>query len=160
MGGHAGGLFPGAVDESGRASDTSPPSEKSRSLRELLIAEAQALGLKITPDKVLGIAKQDSGKIIWIETGAAGSRGSGLAHIIEEHGEQFRAKGIGSFDLPAYLIRAVTAGTIVGMQGTRPIYEFTYNGAWQRVAITISRNGYIVGANPRSLPKGNNSENA
>ena len=39
------------------------------------------------------------------------------------------------------------------MQGSRPIYEFTYNGTRQRVAITVSNNGYIVGANPRSLPK-------
>ena len=64
MGGHAGGLFPGAVDESGRASDTSPPSEKSRSHRELLIAEAQALGLKIselrsrTAEKSFGLKRE------------------------------------------------------------------------------------------------------
>ena len=30
-------------------------------------------------------------------------------------------------------------------------YEFTYNGKKQRIAVQVSNNGYIVGANPKSL---------
>lgn len=46
--------------------------------------------------------------------------------------------------------------TIVGYQGRgqgRPIYEFTYEGTTRRIAITIGSNGYVVGANPKSVPK-------
>ena len=42
---------------------------------------------------------------------------------------------------------------IVGMQGTREIYESTYKGVTRRVAITVSDNGFIIGANPKSMPK-------
>ena len=107
----------------------------------------------ISPDKVVSITKDPDGKIVWLETGSGGSRGSGLAHIIEEHGKQFNGRGISNSELPEYLLQAVHTGKVVGMQGSRPIYEFTYNGTRQRVAITVSDNGYIVGANPRSLPK-------
>ena len=51
---------------------------------------------------------------------------------------------------------AVKHGSIVGYQGRgfgRPIYEFKYEGITRRIAITIGSNGYIVGANPKSLPK-------
>lgn len=33
----------------------------------------------------------------------------------------------------------------------RTIYEFTYNGIKQRIAVQVSKNGYIVGANPKSM---------
>ena len=155
MGGHSsGGLFPGAAGSAGggasaAGSGGSPTGESGAAL----IAEAQARGLSISPDEVVGITKDPDGKIVWLETGRGGSGGSGLAHIIEEHGKQFNGKGISNSEIPGYLLEAVSAGEIVGTQGTRPIYEFTYNGTRQRVAITVSENGYIVGANPRSMPK-------
>ena len=152
MGGHSsGGLFPGAAGGGAVGADSaqSAPSGSAGSL----ISEAQAQGLNISPDKVVGITKDPDGKIVWLETGSGGSRGSGLAHIIEEHGKQFNGRGISNSELPEYLLQAVHTGKVVGMQGSRPIYEFTYNGTRQRVAITVSDNGYIVGANPRSLPK-------
>ncbi|MBQ9043208.1 MAG: hypothetical protein IJ111_10405 [Eggerthellaceae bacterium] len=154
MGGHSsGGLFPGAAGGGavGAGSAQSVPSGSAGSL----ISEAQAQGLNISPDKVVGITKDPDGKIVWLETGSGGSRGSGLEHIIEEHGKQFNGRGISNSELPGYLLQAVHTGKVVGMQGSRPIYEFTYNGTRQRVAITVSDNGYIVGANPRSLPKEN-----
>ena len=154
MGGHSsGGLFPGASD--GEASETGSADAASTGASASLIVEAQAQGLNISPGKVVGITKDPDGKIVWLETGQSGDRGSGLAHIIEEHGKQFNGKGISNSELPEYLLQAVSTGKIVGKQGTRPIYEFTYNGTRQRVAITVSENGYIVGANPRSLPKEN-----
>ena len=154
MGGHSsGGLFPGA--SGGGTSETGSATPTSTGSRDSLISEAQAQGLNISPDKVVGITKDPDGKIVWLETGQSGERGSGLAHIIEEHGKQFNGKGISNSELPEYLLQAVSTGKIVGKQGTRPIYEFTYNGTRQRVAITVSENGYIVGANPRSMPKEN-----
>ncbi|MBC1368358.1 hypothetical protein HB790_08970 [Listeria welshimeri] len=33
----------------------------------------------------------------------------------------------------------------------RPIYEVIYNGKKYRVAITVGKNGFIVGANPVSI---------
>ncbi len=153
MGGHSSGLFPGALAREGEVSNANSRPPESRTPQESLVAEAQRLGLRISPDKVLGIAKNADGKIIWIETGTSGIGGSGLAHIIEEHGEQFSKKGISNADLPDYLLQAATTGVVVGTQGSRPIFEFTFNGIRHRVAITVSRNGYIVGANPKSLPE-------
>ena len=54
-------------------------------------------------------------------------------------------------DIPDLIIKAATEGTVVRMQGTRPIFEIIFNGTLKRFAITIGNNGYIVGANPRSL---------
>lgn len=51
---------------------------------------------------------------------------------------------------------AVTAGKLVGYQGSGtgcPIYEVVVNGQTQQIAVTVSSNGYIVGANPRGSVK-------
>ena len=49
----------------------------------------------------------------------------------------------------------VYQGNIVGTQGKRnpprTVYEFVYNGQTQRIAIQVGSNGYIVGANPKSM---------
>lgn len=154
MGGHSsGGLFPGAL--SGEVSGVGHAQSVPSGAVGMLISEAQGQGLNISPDQVVGITKDPDDKIIWIEIGSAGDRGSGLSHIIEEHGGQFNSRGISNSELPGYLLQAVHTGKVVGMQGSRPIYEFTYKGTRQHVAITVSNNGYIVGANPRSLPKEN-----
>ncbi len=154
MGGHSsGGLFPGTSGS--RSSVGGPPQSAPSGSAAALISEAQARGLSISPDKVVGITRNPEGKLVWLEAGNGGIGGSGLAHIIEEHGRQFNGQGIGNSEIPGYLLQAVQTGKVVGMQGSRPIYEFTYNGTRRRVAITVSDNGYIVGANPRSLPKEN-----
>ena len=44
-------------------------------------------------------------------------------------------------------MQAVLNGKQVGMQGTRPIYEVTFNGVKQKVAVTVGNNGFVVGAN-------------
>jgi hypothetical protein len=45
--------------------------------------------------------------------------------------------------------KTLTEGTRVGTQGTgRPIYEVTFNGKVQRLAISVGDNGYVIGANP------------
>lgn len=116
-----------------------------------LIAEVQKNGEKISPDKVVLITRDPSGKIVWLESGDGRS---GLQHIINEHGSQFNGKGISNKDIPDYVLEAVHQGHVVGSQGKRnprTVYEFTYNGQKQRIAIQVSSNGYIVGANPKSI---------
>ena len=91
-------------------------------------------------------------KIVWLETG---NDASGLQHIIKEHGSQFNGKGISNENIPNYVLEAVYQWNVVGTQGKknppRTIYEFTYNGIKQRIAVQVSKNGYIVGANPKSM---------
>ncbi len=58
--------------------------------------------------------------------------------------------------VPDAVIAAVTKGQFLGYQGTieprREIYEVIFNRQTQYIAVTVSDNGYIVGANPASLP--------
>ena len=115
-----------------------------------LVGELTANGIKFNPNNVVAITKTADGKIVWLETG---NTKAGLNHIIERHGQEFLKKGISEPEIPNYLMTAVKNGQIVGMQRTRPIYEFTYNGTKHRVAIDIGNNGFIVGANPKGVVK-------
>lgn len=119
---------------------------------QALIDEVIANGEKISPDKVLLITRDPSGKIVWMEEG--NSR-SGLQHILVRHGHEFNGKGISNDNIPNYVLEAVHQGNVVGTQGKRTpprtIYEFTYNGETQRIAVQVGSNGYIVSANPRSM---------
>ena len=116
-----------------------------------LIEEVVASGDKISPEKVVMITRDPKGKIVWLETG---NEKSGLEHIINEHGREFNGRGIANKDIPDYVLEAVYQGNVVGTQGKRnprTIYEFIYNGQKQRIAVQVGSNGYIVGANPKSL---------
>ena len=116
-----------------------------------LIDEVIANGEKISPDKVVMITKDPTGRIVWLEEGI---KKSGLEHIIDKHGHEFNGKGIANADIPDYVLEAVYQGKVVGVQGKRnprTVYEFTYNGEKQRVAVQVGKNGYIVGANPKSV---------
>ncbi len=121
----------------------------------LLAALCQA-GIKHIPEKVVRIAKRCDGKIIFLEEGKAGRRGSGLAHILEQHREDFARRGISENEIPDAVITAVTEGKFLGYQGTieprREIYQIIFNEQTQYIAVTVGDNGYIVGANPASLP--------
>lgn len=124
--------------------------------KSALIAELVQLGVKHSPEKIVRIAKQADGKIVFLEEGKAGRRGSGLAHILKEHREDLARRGISEKEIPDAVMAAVTRGTFLGYQGTieprREIYEVIFNGKTQYIAVTVSDNGYIVGANPASLP--------
>lgn len=114
-----------------------------------LIDEVIKSGEKISPDNVLLIAKDPSGKTVWIEKG---NSSAGLQHIINQHGSEFNGKGISNENIPAYVMTAVAQGKVVGSQGKRnprTIYEFEYNGKKQRVAVQVSENGFVVSANPK-----------
>lgn len=116
-----------------------------------LIDEVISNGDKISPDKVVMITRDPKGKIVWLEEG---NNRSGLQHIINEHGHEFNGKGISNEDIPDYVLEAVYQGNIVGTQGKRnprTVYEFVYNGVKQRIAVQVGSNGYIVGANPKSM---------
>lgn len=121
-----------------------------------LVTQLEALGEKINKADVVAITQDSSGKIVWLEKGHLGDRPSGLAHIIDAHSADFKKHGIAEEEIPQYVMAAVKYGIIVGYQGRtqgRPVYEFTYESTRRRIAITIGSNGYVVGANPRSIPK-------
>lgn len=118
---------------------------------QVLIEEVIAKGGKISPDEVVLITKDPSGKIVWLENGTAFS---GLQHIIAKHGSEFAQRGIDHDTIANYILEAVYQGHIVGSQGKRnprTVYEFKYYGVVQRIAVQVSSNGYIVSANPRSM---------
>lgn len=121
-----------------------------------LFAALARLGIKHSPEKVVRIAKQADSKIVFLEKGTVGIKGSGLAHILQKHQEDFEKRGISENEIPDAVMAAVTRGTLLGYQGTReprrPIYEVIFNGKIQYIAVTVSDNGYIVGANPAALP--------
>ena len=50
-------------------------------------------------------------------------------------------------NIPKFIMQAILTGRKVGMQGSRPIYETTFNGTTHRVAVTVGNNGFVVGAN-------------
>ena len=126
-----------------------PPvtSEISRAL----IAEVQARGDKISPNEVLGITRDSSGQIIWLEKGHLSGKPSGLAHIMHDHEVHFNTKEIASSDIPSLVLTTVAKGKFVGYQGKgtgRAIYEIIYKGKKYKIAVSVGSNGYIVGANP------------
>lgn len=114
--------------------------------RKHLIRELVKSGVKCTPENIVAIARDSSGRIVFLETGTSKS---GLAHIIGRHGTEFASKGISEKQIPEFVMRAVTEGTQVGTQRGRPIYQVIFNGKVYRVAVTVGSNGYIVGANMR-----------
>ncbi|WP_239075194.1 T7SS effector LXG polymorphic toxin [Listeria seeligeri] len=121
-------------------------------LDKKLIAKLEKDGVKISKEDVIRIKElPDDEKIIWLEKG---NPSAGFEHILIEHGEQFAKQGISKAELPDFLMTALEKGKIVGYQGKgegRPIYEVVYNGKKHRVAITVGKNGFIVGANPVSI---------
>lgn len=116
-----------------------------------LLDELERSGVKYNPDEVLAVTKTSSGKLVWLEKG---SPKAGLEHVMS-HAIDFASKGIKSYEIPDLLMKALSKGEVVGYQGRgtgRPIYEVVFNGQKQRIAITVGNNGFIVGANPTSLP--------
>ncbi len=138
----AGGEF---LDDGLRAADLQSPGIASH--RAALLNELADAGVKHTPANVVGIERIGN-RIVFLETGTSKA---GLQHVVSEHGAQFAARGIAEDQIPDALFTALRTGTQVGAQGSRPIYEFTFNNTIQRIAITVGDNGYIVGANPAAI---------
>jgi filamentous hemagglutinin len=92
----------------------------------------------------VAIDRDPSGRIVFLETG---NPNAGLEHILRKK-HQFSQPGVGENQVADYVFTAVTKGKVVGMQRTRPVYEFQWNGGTHRLAVTVGNNGFIVGANP------------
>ena len=128
--------------------DSAIPSEYI-SDSEQLIQQLEQRHEKITRENIMRIERLPSGKIVWLETG---NERAGFEHILK-HLKEFEKQGLPEHELADYIMDALKNGELVGMQGTREIYEVTYNGITRRVAITVSDNGFIIDANPKSIPK-------
>ncbi|CAM8655704.1 Domain of unknown function DUF637, haemagglutinin putative [Comamonadaceae bacterium] len=118
-----------------------------------LLNELTANGVKFTPENVIATTRGPSGQVVFLETG--NSR-AGLQHIVGEHANDFANIGVSQAEIPNVVMQAVSQGKIVGYQGSgtgRPIFETVINGQPRRLAITISDNGFIVGANPKGSVK-------
>ncbi|MER6047518.1 hypothetical protein ABT168_08640 [Streptomyces sp. NPDC001793] len=84
--------------------------------------------------------------LAWLEKGDVYS---GLIHIMFRHAGEFATAGVRVEDIPALVKTALTEGTRVGAQGAnKRIYEVTFQGKTQRLAISVGDNGYVIGANP------------
>lgn len=60
-------------------------------LNKYLLGELVANGVKFTPENVVAVARNPSGKVVVLETG---NSKAGLMHIIEEHAKQFAQMGV------------------------------------------------------------------
>lgn len=106
-------------------------------------------GVKFTKENIIATGRTSTGQIFFLETR---NLKVGLQHIIQEHGAEFAKMGISENQIPNVILKTVSEGKVVGYQKTgtgRQIYEVNINGQMQRIAITVSNNGYVVGANPR-----------
>jgi RHS repeat-associated protein len=131
--------------QSTTGADTENPC-KNNSQHSKLVQGLAEQGIKHTPKDIVRISQTSTGKTVFLEKGTSRA---GLEHIIKKHGADFAKRGISEEQIPDIVITAVTKGKVVGYQGrNRPIYEIVINGIKQRIAATVSNNGFIVGANP------------
>ena len=122
---------------------------------EGLMQELKESGEKYTEKNVIFVVKQQNGKIAWLEEG---TNTAGLKHIKIRHSKQFKDKGIEDNAIPELIREAITHGKIIGYQKTknkfpREVYEVEFMGNIIKLGITISGNGFIVGANPITKEK-------
>jgi len=117
---------------------------------EDLMRELEDSGEKYTEKDVIFVVKQQNGKLAWLEEG---NDGAGWKHIKLKHAKQFEDVGIDEDSIVDLLREAILRGKMIGYQKTknktpREVYELEFNGKTIKIAITISDNGFIVGANP------------
>ncbi|WP_446750582.1 virulence factor [Streptomyces sp. WZ-12] len=113
-----------------------------------LLERLQAAGVGFSRADTLWIIEyaKPGVPLAWLEKGNVNS---GLIHTLFRHAGEFAQAGVRVEDIPALLKKALTEGTRVGTQGrTRIVYEVVFNGKSQRVAIDVSSNGFVIGANP------------
>ncbi|MFI6933477.1 RICIN domain-containing protein [Streptomyces sp. NPDC050287] len=118
------------------------------SLDPKLLAKLQDAGVKFNKADTLWVAEyaKPGVPLAWLEKGNVNA---GLIHIVFRHAGEFATAGIRVEDIPALVKKTLTEGTRVGTQGAgRPVYEVTFNGRTQRLAVSVGDNGYVIGANP------------
>lgn len=127
------------------------PSNPDFPEKNELIAELQQASIKHNPEEIVRIGKTPENKVIFLEIGKGGERGSGLTHILENHRQDFINRGIPESEIPDVILTAVVRGKAIGIQGkSRIVYKFEFNQKTHYISVEISTNGYIVGANPTS----------
>ena len=89
--------------------------------------------------------RNEAGQVLFLEKG--NSR-SGLQHILEGHAKDFANVGVRQDKIAKLVFTAAATGKVVGTQGTRPAHEVFVEEKLYKIAVTVSRNGYTVGANP------------
>jgi SPP1 gp7 family putative phage head morphogenesis protein len=112
--------------------------------RRQLISEVRQSGTEINEAAIAWIDRRQDGKVIWLD------RELGLAHILEKE-QDFVKRGIAAEDIASLIKETVFNGEVIGMQGEqrqRPIYRVQFKDQTTYVAITISDEGFVVGANP------------
>ncbi|GDY29147.1 hypothetical protein [Gandjariella thermophila] len=114
-----------------------------------LVAEVRRQGHKIRPQGVVRIGRNVDGHIRWLEKDIPNA---GVGHIMNpKRVDEFARVGVAESDIVDLVFHAATHGTPIGISGKdRTVFETVYRGRRQRVAVTISSNGFIVGANPVS----------
>lgn len=122
-----------------------PPRVPKKPSRQDHLDELTRKGIKHNPADIVEIGENDAGNVIFLENG--NSR-AGLLHIKERHAGDFANLGVPESKVGKLVFTAVTEGTVVGTQRTRPIYEVVFEGKTYRVAVSVGDNGFIVGANP------------
>ncbi|NIJ14656.1 hypothetical protein FHU38_005057 [Saccharomonospora amisosensis] len=112
-----------------------------------LIAEVRRQGHKISPERVVRIARVRDRRVVWLEEG---DDHSGLRHIMDPPRiASFEQKGISAHEIVDAVFAALSLGRPVGISGRdRVVYEFSHRGVKRRIAISVSKNGYVVGAHP------------
>ncbi|MDZ7923274.1 MAG: hypothetical protein U5M23_04290 [Marinagarivorans sp.] len=114
------------------------------------LKELSSNGIKHNPANIVDIRRTSGGQLAFLETGTADA---GLAHVMR-HADDFAKRGVHVDQISDLVITAVERGKIIGYQGRgtgRPIYEVIYNDTRHHVAVTVSNNGFIVGANPARI---------
>ncbi len=127
---------------------------------EILIKELEESGIKFSREKMVFITKDKTGQIVWLESGGASA---GLEHILHGNGttpghaaDFAEAFGVSESEVPEYLHRAITNGTVVSDTmkpiGSRVGYsrQYYYEGGYYVVA-GIGSNGFIVSAYPKRM---------
>ena len=111
-----------------------------------LVQELKDKGVKFTEKDLIWVFKNKEDQIIFLEKG---KDSGGFQHILK-HKKEFLNKGISEQDLANFIMESLKNGKIVGKEGSRFVYEYTYEGIKQTTAITVGSNGFVVGANPVS----------
>ena len=127
-----------------------------------LISELKAKNVKFSEGDVKFVTRDKTGQIVWLEKG---NSNAGLKHILDGNGKTpghaadfLRAFGISRSEVPAYIEKVITNGTVVNNKlkpvGNRMGYERTYYYNGEHYIVTgIGTNGYIVSAYPKRVQK-------
>jgi len=122
-------------------------AELRQAQQSFYMDELKSNGIKFSPDDIIDIQRMPDGRLAFLETG---NPKKGLVHILSGHQADFERVGISSDQIPDALMSAVTRGKVIGGDSGRTIYEYMFNDTRHRAAISVSSNGFIVGAHPLS----------